>query len=259
MNDPFYADPEAYDLAYGWDSFAETVQLIQRAAQLRGRPVARALEVGCGPGRVLRDLAALGLTAIGLDREPGLLAWARRRAGELGLTVETALADMRDFALAAPVDIALCPLNGVGDLTGPDDLARHLAAVAANLTPRGVYVVEMSFAPIEKECVGRGAPWTMTRGDLRVEADWRLVDVDGAAGLAIYEARLAIERAGAAPQCLISHRVHRKWDQPLLYAQIAASPLVLAGLFAGDLTPLDPGRRLTYADDNVFVFLQKRA
>jgi SAM-dependent methyltransferase len=257
FTDPLYADPDAYDVAYGWDSSAETAALVGHAAQRRGRPIRRALEIGCGPGRVLRELAALGLDAIGLDREPALLECAARRARECGLTVTTQLGDMRDFVLDAPVDFAICPLNGVCDLTGDGDLVRHFTAVAANLSPGGIYAIEMSFGPVEKQFLGAPAPWRRSQGDLSVEADWRLLDVDAETGLAGYEASLHIARAGAAPRRIVCRHVHRKWDQPQFYRAIADSPLVLAAMYAGDLTPLDPARRLTYADDNVFVFLQR--
>jgi SAM-dependent methyltransferase len=45
----------------------------------------RVLDVGCGWGRLALALAPMAGAVIGLDREPDLVAEARRRAGEAGL------------------------------------------------------------------------------------------------------------------------------------------------------------------------------
>lgn len=257
LTDPLYADPEAYDLAYGWDSLAETRDVVAAAAVLRGQPVKRALEIGCGTGRVLADLAALGLAAVGLDRHPGMLAFAERKLRAKGLTAETVNADMRDFRLAAPVDLAICPLGGIGYLTAPGDPERHLAAVAANLTPGGVYAVGLSFGPIERSALGRKDGWSFTRDNLSVEASWTLLAVDADRGLAEFEAALTIRRPGEPERRIVARHVHRKWDQPQFYRLIAASPFRLAGLAWRDLTPIDPALRLSYADEEVYAFLRK--
>jgi SAM-dependent methyltransferase len=251
-----YADPEAYDIAYGWDSRAETAHLLAIAGDLAGRPVRRALELGCGTGRVLRELAALGVTAIGLDRDPAMLEFAARRLDELNLTALSVLGDMRDFRLVRPVDFAISPINGVGYLTGPGELARHIGAVACNLTRGGMYVVELRCAPVEAEWVGRSEPWTFTRGRVAVTADFVLEGVDAATGLGTFVVSLAVTRAGKRTHHRARHTL-RLWDQPQLYAAIAASPLVLAAVYRRDFTPLDPAAPLTYADDNVFFVLRR--
>ncbi len=257
MIDPLYADPEAYDIAFGWDSLRETEGCLRVAEELLGRPVRRALELGCGTGRVLRDLATLNREAVGLDLEPALLRQARRRLREQGLNAELVEADMRDFALGAPVDFAISPLNGIGYLTTNDDLARHLVSVAANLTPGGVYAIELSFGPVEAEFFGRGDPWVFERGGIRVMADWRLLEVDAETGLVTNEATLFIQRPGQTEQRIVCEHYLRKWDQASFYGLVAASPLRLAAMRWRDLTELDPETPLTYANDNVFVFLQR--
>ena len=257
LPDPLYADPQAYDIAYGWDSYEETCAYLRAAESLADRSLRRTLEIGCGTGRVLRDLVRAGKEAVGLDRDPHLLRYARQRLGELGEAAEFIESDMRDFTLTKPVDLAVSPINGIGYLTGEGDLARHLAAVAANLTHGGVYVIELSFGPIETSFIGKAEPWAFERDNVRVLADWRLLEVDADTGLAVNEATLIVKRPAEAEKRLVVRHTMRKWDQPTFYGIIADSPLSLVEIRQRDMQALDPATRLTYADDNVFVFLQK--
>lgn len=56
------------------------------------RPGQRALDVGCGPGALVRRLAALGCSAVGADADPAMLARAHELAPALPFTVGNALA-----------------------------------------------------------------------------------------------------------------------------------------------------------------------
>jgi len=257
LPDPLYADPEAYDVAFGWDSFAETTDLLAAAADRLGSRPTSALDVACGTGRTLRDLARAGLTASGLDLDSRMLRYAKRRLGELGLSAELITADMRDFTLPRPVDVAFNAINGIGYLTDPDDLDRHLRALTDNLVDGGLYIIELSFGPVHARWLGKSDPWAFERGTLRVMADWRLLAVNEETGLATHEATLIIQRRGEPEKRVVCRHTMRKWDQPSFYARIAASPLRLVQILARDLQPLDLSGKLTYDDDNVFVFLQK--
>lgn len=77
---------------------AAFAELVQAAG---GGPVA---DLGCGPGRVTAHLAALGLSAFGVDLSPGMVAVARRTYP--GLRFEegsmTAL-DLKDDGLAGAI------------------------------------------------------------------------------------------------------------------------------------------------------------
>jgi ubiquinone/menaquinone biosynthesis C-methylase UbiE len=59
--------------------------------QLRCGPGDRVLDVGCGGGRAVAELAGRGVRAIGADRDPGMLAAARARGAEV---VEADVADL---------------------------------------------------------------------------------------------------------------------------------------------------------------------
>jgi len=59
-----------------------------------------------------------------------------------GARVEWLTADMRDFRLDQPVDLAICMFDGLDALPTNDDIVRHLRAVARSLSPHGLYVLE---------------------------------------------------------------------------------------------------------------------
>jgi ubiquinone/menaquinone biosynthesis C-methylase UbiE len=66
-----------YDTPLGRDVFAEEAGLLREAiGPTDGRSV---LEVGCGTGWFLRDVAPSAAKAVGVDPSPGMLAVARRR------------------------------------------------------------------------------------------------------------------------------------------------------------------------------------
>lgn len=100
------------------------------------------LDICCGPGYHARAAVRAGLRGVGLDLRPEMTRYAADVAATEGLEVEWVVGDMRDFALEQPVDMALCVYDGIDALLTPEDLANHFRAVAANLTPRGLYLIE---------------------------------------------------------------------------------------------------------------------
>ncbi len=60
----------------------------------------RTLELGCGTGRILLELLAAGIDAIGADRSLPMLRRLRRDAAERGIEARVAQMDLRQLALA---------------------------------------------------------------------------------------------------------------------------------------------------------------
>lgn len=90
-------------------------------------PSGRTLDVGCGEGRLARDLAALGHDVVGIDASPTMIAAARAAAPEVELHVADAAAlPFRDASFGLVV--AFMSLQDVDDLTGAiHEAARVLA------------------------------------------------------------------------------------------------------------------------------------
>jgi putative methionine-R-sulfoxide reductase with GAF domain/SAM-dependent methyltransferase len=105
---------------------------LERTLELRRG--ALVLDVPCGAGRHSLDLAQRGYRMTGVDLSPQWIAEARRRAGDLRLSIEWRQADMRDLPWEGHFDAAFCFGNSFGYLEPPGNRA-FLHAVSRALKP----------------------------------------------------------------------------------------------------------------------------
>ena len=113
-----------------------------RAAESSGR----VLELGCGTGRVLVELAARGADVTGVDRSLPMLARLRRDAAARGLDPAVAQMDLRALALRGTFALVLAPYSLITYLTEPDDVDAFIDAARALLTPAGRLAID-AFVP----------------------------------------------------------------------------------------------------------------
>ncbi|HET8626140.1 MAG TPA: methyltransferase domain-containing protein [Thermomicrobiales bacterium] len=96
------------------------------------------VELAVGDGRVAIPVArATGRPVIGVDTSPAMLAEARARAAEAGVTLDLRLGDMRDLALDAPAALIYCPFRALLHLPTWADRRRTFERVAAALRQGG--------------------------------------------------------------------------------------------------------------------------
>jgi SAM-dependent methyltransferase len=93
------------------------------------------LDVGCGTGRHAVELALRGMRVTGVDLSPGMLAEARKRAGEAGVPVTWVHADATRFDLDERFDAAICLCEGAFGLLGTaDDSLEQPLAILGNIS-----------------------------------------------------------------------------------------------------------------------------
>src|SRR5689334_6070935 len=115
--------------------------------ELCARQQGRALELGCGTGRILLPLLAAGLDVCGADRSPPMLAQLRRDAAARALPApHVAQMDLRALALRGRFATILAPYSLITYLTEPADVDAFLTAARGLLEPKGIVVLD-AFVP----------------------------------------------------------------------------------------------------------------
>jgi len=138
-----------------------------------GSAAAPALDAGCGPGRLLAALAALGCEATGIDVSPVAVRLARRRGGR------ALCASVFSPRVAAGAWASVLLFDGNVGIGG--DPERLLARVAELLHPAGEAIVEVDppghgagVVGVRLEGAGAVGPWF----------DWARVDAVEIAAIA---------------------------------------------------------------------------
>lgn len=157
-----------YDIAFGWrDVPAECDFMLERFRVATGRDARSALEVACGPGQHARTFAARGLKTVGLDLNPLMIDYAKQQPGGDDPDLSWMVGDMREFSLPEPVDLACCLMDSLSHLVTLDDLLQNLQAVARNVVPGGLYVLEQSHP---RDAFAQAEPGTQTEWEMEDES-----------------------------------------------------------------------------------------
>ncbi|MFJ6213534.1 class I SAM-dependent DNA methyltransferase [Streptomyces sp. NPDC092296] len=129
-----------------------------------GRPggVRSVLEVCCGTGLMLEQLAQRGFEVAGLDRSAPMLGHARMR---LGVDVPLLHAELPSIPADRRFDAVLSSGAGFNYLSGEEDLAATFRAVADVLRPGGSFVFDILSPAMIDGHAGRRV-WAADLGDL---------------------------------------------------------------------------------------------
>lgn len=133
-----FNDPANYDLEETEPS-APRIQFYADLAQENGGPV---LEIACGSGLVSLPIAARGIDVTGVDLSRPMLAHARRKAIQQGLSVNLIEADARQLHLDQQFPFVLLTGNAFQAFLHRTDQERLLASVKRHLAPQGLFAFE---------------------------------------------------------------------------------------------------------------------
>jgi SAM-dependent methyltransferase len=147
MENHIYDWPDYYD----WTSTGLDRDLTYYAelAKQTGGPV---LDLGCGTGRVSLAIAKTGIPVTGLDLSAAMLARARRKAEEMGLSdrIEWVEGDMTRFDLGRKFPLVIIPYRSFLHLLTARDQVEALRRVRAHLTDDGLFAFNI-FVPRVKD------------------------------------------------------------------------------------------------------------
>lgn len=144
--------------------------LCLRRAQLRGGTPLRALDAGCGTGRVAIELAGRGMEVTGIDLDAEMLSVGRRRRPEL----DWRLGDLATVELpAGAFDVIVMAGNVMIFLQAGAEQA-VVANLARSLAPGGLLVAGFGLGS-RHWCLGDYDAWADGAG-LTLEARWSTWD-----------------------------------------------------------------------------------
>lgn len=141
IEDDPYADAVIYDLEYS-GMIEDLAYYLDKARRATG-PV---LELGCGTGRLTRQLARRGVTVHGLDRAPDMLrrlhALLAAEPEEVRARVTTEEADYRTWSTTTRFGAVLWPFNALHHCAGEEDLRGVLTAARGWIADDGFLALD---------------------------------------------------------------------------------------------------------------------
>lgn len=160
-----------YDVAFRRDVSDQIAFFSALFERHTGRPLGSLLDIACGPGYHAIAAAQMGMRGVGLDLMPEMIEYAQTHMPP-GIEVEWIAADMREFQLSAPVDMAISLFDSIDALTKNADVIRHFRSVANNLSPDGLYLIQHTHP---RDCNLSYYPrfhYGGERDGTRVEVEW---------------------------------------------------------------------------------------
>lgn len=161
-----------YDIVFNRDVSREVDFIGAVNRKFRGQELKSVLDLACGPGYHAQLFTRRGVRAVGLDLRPEMLALAKDKANTENLELTWLQADMRDFQLDSPVDVAIAMFDGIDALQTNEEYIRHFRCIAKNLTSRGLYIIDLTH-PRDCSFEHYGSyRYSGKRNGVAVEIDW---------------------------------------------------------------------------------------
>ena len=159
---PFY-DP--------WSrSVTEDVGFYVGHALASGGPV---VELAVGTGRIAVPIAEAGISVIGVDTSPEMLAVARTaaEAAGVGQLLDLRAGDLREPPVPERVPLVICPFRSLLHMVAEEEKLRALRAARSLLEPGGRFVFDV-FAPSREDIAETNGRWLERERGIFERADW---------------------------------------------------------------------------------------
>jgi SAM-dependent methyltransferase len=131
------------------------------------------VELAVGTGRVAVPTAKAGVSVIGVDESPGMLAVAREYAEQEGVSelLDLRVGDLREPPVTERVPLVTIPFRSLLHMPDDAEKLRALTAGAALLEPGGRLVFDV-FAPSREDIEETDGLWLEREPGIFERADW---------------------------------------------------------------------------------------
>ena len=201
-----YNSPKYYEIAFSFRDIAAEVDFLEKLiAKYSKIPVKTFFELASGNGPHLEELCRRGYRYVGLELNPGMVDYTRRKIKENNLAGEVIQGDMVEFSIKEPADCALVFLGSLY-VKNDEELKRHLNSVAKSLKSGGLYILDgvVSFYPKDIHTQS----WEVNRDDIEIAATYKATWIDEKEKIINGTITLNVKDGGATKQ--IEHSEVRK-------------------------------------------------
>lgn len=261
-----YDAPEFWDLAFSNETLIEAdfiEAVLQKfgvkATQTSGRrslSLAKILEVACGGGRQVVELARRGFHVTAFDLNERCVEYVTRRVQRRRLNAQVFAGDMTSFRTTEQFDLVHCLMNSFRHLTSEAEAVSHLECVAAALKPGGLYLLGLHLLPpdaAEEDC----ERWSIESGKTRVTTTIRVLTFNRRTRIETVRFSLKVTRRDRCLRFQADHklRIYRADQMRSLLKKVPALELLSVYDFNYDL---DEPRALNDELGDTVLVLQKR-
>lgn len=131
---------EVYDELMADVDYQGWVDFILRQGELRGYRGGKVLELGCGTGNLVLPLVQRGVSTVGLDSSPRMLAVARSKAPQL----DWQLGEFVSFELRERFELVVSVFDSLNNLVTPEDFRSTAERVRHHLGEGGLFIFDVN-------------------------------------------------------------------------------------------------------------------
>jgi len=169
-----YKNPRWYDIAFGFRNIKKECNFLAACVKkFSGRKLSSVVEMAAGPAAHSVQFGRQGFTVYALDKSQDMLGYARQKAKEEKSRVHFLKKDMRHFRLPEKVDLAISMMDSLTYLLTDDEILAHFKTTAANLKPKGLFVLELLHPrDFFTEKISFGPVWRVSKNGVKVTVNW---------------------------------------------------------------------------------------
>ena len=142
--DAYHELAKSYDRLTNDVDYKATVDFYYEILKREGLAPRTAVDLACGTGSVTAILAEKGLRVIGVDMSEEMLTVAQQKVMELENMPRFVCQPLQELYLPRGVDMAVCALDSLDYITGPEDCKEAIRRVYRALNPGGIFIFDVN-------------------------------------------------------------------------------------------------------------------